>query len=326
MFMAIQGIGLLISTIQGISQQKQMNQMTAQNQAMMNQMMGQDSPTTTVQRKEPPKTQSIFNFEGPKYPDESFKNLQNQQMGQAEARNSTTAKLHEDLQNMKGEFFGNNHYETAPGADGKHQVALDDQGRPKVAPGAEKPDQKLARVEYETQQKTQMQDKHMEQKENFMAAEKQNFKEFLTQNRDQLNNPQIHNQLQGMVVESKKKSLSLQQDQEDERLKIDLPPEQKIALRLEQGINDLHKMDRDNIKAEQDSPDLKELMAHDQKVAAILGEQKEKARQDKKEDEFLLDPRKMMAARQASESNKDLGEHLPGYLTANMYELGIYSV
>ena len=56
MFMVIQGVGLLINTIQSIQQSKQMNQMTADNQAMMKEMM-QGSQPQTLQRKEPPKTQ-----------------------------------------------------------------------------------------------------------------------------------------------------------------------------------------------------------------------------------------------------------------------------
>ncbi|CAN0239935.1 unnamed protein product [Phaeothamnion confervicola] len=249
------------------------------------------------------------------------------QTSQAEKRNSYGSQLGSDLQDMKNEFFAENHYDTENAADGKARVSVNDQGQPKPVPGAETNDQKLARKEFEATEKAQLADKHAEQKESFLKDERQSMKEFLAQNKDNLDNPAVHAELQKMVVSSKKKALQLQQSQEEERMKVDMPPDQKIALKMQEGMNGLHQMDQDHIRAEEESPDAQAIMEHDQKVAAILGERKEQARQEKKDEEFLVDPRKMLAAKQnAGNAPVDPGDHVPAYLAAHLYDLGIYSV
>jgi hypothetical protein len=326
----LMGVGFLIQTIQGVVANQQANQMRAQYDAQLANMMRQNNatPTQNVQKKEPPKSHNLFQFDGPEFPEESFKNLQETQLGQAQKRNTAANNLQKDLQNMKSEFFAEHHYETEKGPDGKAKVLTDANGQPTVAKGPESGDSKLARMDFESSKKSAQHEEHCDRREKFVSGEKQKFTEFLTQNRDQLNNPTIHGELQRMVVDSKKKALQLQQNQEDERWRVDMPPSEKIAHRLNQGINDLHTMDQEHMKSEEESPDAKELMNHDQKVAAILGQRRDEAREEKrKEENFLMDPRKMMANRTNSENGtRDVGDCLPGYLTSSMYELGIYAV
>ena len=145
-------------------------------------------------------------------------------------------------------------------------------------------------------------------------------------NRDKLDNPYVHGELQKMVVNTKKKSLDLQQQHEDERWRADMPPSEEIAVKLDNGLKTLHDMDREHVQAEEDSPDAKELMEHDQKVAAILYDHKKNAQQEKTEENFTMDPRKMMAMAQQRREPRDVGQALPSYLTNAMYDLGVYSV
>ncbi len=112
----------------------------------------------------------------------------------------------------------------------------------------------------------------------------------------------------------------------DERWRVDLPPDEKIAAKLDSGLKQLRDMDQEHVEAEENSPDAKELMEHDQKVAAILYDHKKNAQQEKSDENFTMDPRKMMAAAQQRREPKDVGQSLPSYLTNAMYELGVYSV
>jgi len=129
-----------------------------------------------------------------------------------------------------------------------------------------------------------------------------------------------------MVVATKKRSLDLQQNQEDERWRVDMPPSEEIAAKLDSGLQKLHTMDRDHLAAEENSEDAKALIDHDEKVAGILYDHKKRAQDEKAEDNFALDPRKMMAMAQQRREPKDVGKSLPSYLTNAMYELGVYSV
>ena len=80
------------------------------------------------------------------------------------------------------------------------------------------------------------------------------------------------------------------------------------------------------MEAEENSEDAKALMEHDQEVASILYDHKQRAQQEKSEENFTMDPRKMMAMAQQRREPKDVGKSLPSYLTNAMYELGVYSV
>lgn len=326
--LAVYGVGFLISTIQSMSQQGEMNQMRSQmdsqNAAMMKSL--KDSANFSVAKAPAPKTKSTFDFDTPPFPEKNFGNLQQMQMKNAQARIDSTNKLQQEMHDMKNDFFGENHYETKEGPNGKPELAMNEHGQPQVAKGPEKPDQKMARLTFEQTKKAQLADTHSEQRQKFMQTEKEKVTEFLTKNREQLGNPAVQAELQRVVVDGKKKALQLQQSQEDERWRVDMPPSQEMANHMSQNLQQLHQMDNKNVEAEEQSPDAMAIMEHDQKVSAILGEQKENAKQGHKEEEFLKDPRKMFASAVASRAPIDVGDKLPGYLTNAVYELGVYQV
>lgn len=326
MLWAVMGVGMLFNAIKGNSQAAQMREMQqaqqAQNQQMMKSMQAQQRSMT-----ESPFANMLQIQTGlPDYPEQNFANLQDMQTQHMDARQSFAQSLDQDLQQAKTAFFEEKHYDTKLGADGRRQVATTEDGKPVVKQGPETQETKLPRLAFEGQKKAELQDQHGAQKEQFLNKEKENFKEFLAMNRDQLGNPYIHGELQKMVVNTRKKSLDLQQNQEDERWRVDMPPSEEIAAKLDSGLKTLHEMDAKHIEAEENSEDAKALMEHDQQVAAVLYEHKQKAQQEKNDGDFMMDPRKMMAVAQQRNQPRDLGQVLPSYLTNSMYELGIYSV
>lgn len=327
MMWAMMGIGMLFNAIQGAGQRNQMNEMMqaqqAENAKMMKSMQSQQAAMQETSFTNMLQIQTGL----PEYPEENFNNLQEMQMGHLDARQAFTDQLSNDLQSAKTAFFETNHYDTKLGADGRHEVAQNEEGKPNVKDGKENGDQKLARMTFEGQKKAELTDKHTAQKETFISKERENFKEFLAMNRDQLQNPAIQGELQRLVVNTKKKSLELQQNQEDERWRVDMPPSEEIAMRLDTGLKQLRQLDQKHLQAEEDSPDAKALAEHDQQVAAILYDKRRDAQQEKNNDnEFMMDPRKMMAVAQQRRQPKDVGEALPSYLTNAMYELGVYTV
>lgn len=328
MIWAAMGIGMLFNAIQGANQRNQMNEMMQAQQMESARMMRSMQSQEAAMQQTSYTNMLEFQTGLPEYPEENFNNLQEMQLGHLDERQAFTDQLGADLQSAKTAFFETNHYETRVADDGKHQVALNEEGKPNVKQGAENGDQKLARLTFEGEQKTALNDKHQTQKDHFINKERENFKEFLAMNRDQLQNPAVQGELQRLVVNTKKKSLELQQNQEDERWRIDMPPSEEIAARLDTGLKQLREMDQRHLQAEEDSPDAKALLEHDQQVAAILYDHKQRAQQERSENDggFMMDPRKMMAAAQARQQPRDVGEALPSYLTNAMYELGVYSV
>ena len=326
MMWAVMGVGMLFNAMQQNSQAAQAREMQQSQQADMQKMMKTMNSQQQSMNDTPFNNMLEIQTGMPEYPQENFSNLQDMQMGHMDARTNFTAELDNDLQSAKTAFFQDNHYETELGAEGRHQVALGEEGKPNVKYGSENQDQKLARLGFEGEKKSELNDKHATQKEQFINKEKENFKEFLAMNRDKLENPYVHGELQKMVVATKKKSLDLQQNQEDERWRVDMPPSEEIAAKLDSGLQKLHAMDRDHLAAEENSEDAKALIEHDEKVAGILYDHKKRAQDEKAEDNFALDPRKMMAMAQQRREPKDVGKSLPSYLTNAMYELGVYSV
>lgn len=326
MLWAVMGVGMLFNAIKGNQQAAQMREMQqaqqAQNQAMLKSMQAQQR----AMNESPFASMLQIQTGLPDYPEQSFANLQNMQSQHMDARQTFVQSLDQELQQAKTAFFEEKHYDTKLGADGKREVATREDGKPVVKQGPETPETKLPRLAFEGQKKSELQDLHNQQKDSFLAKERESFKEFLAQNREQLGNPYVQGELQRMVVNTRKKSLELQQSQEDDRFRVDMPPSEEIAAKIDNGMKKLHDLDRQHVEAEENSEDAKELMEHDQQVAAILYEEKQKAQQEKNDGDFLLDPRKMMAAAQQRNQPRDVGQVLPSYLTNAMYDLGIYSV
>lgn len=326
MMWAVMGVGMLFNAIQQSSQAAQMREMQQSQQAEMQKMMKQMTSQQQAMNDTP--FQNLLSIQTglPEYPQENFANLQDMQMGHMDARANFTAELDKDLQTAKTAFFQDNHYETELGADGRQQVAMNQEGEPQVKFGGENGDQRTTRLAFEGEKKAELKDTHTTQKEQFLSKEKENFKDFLAMNRERLDNPYVHGELQRMVVASKKKSLELQQNQEDERWRADMPPSEEIAVKLDNGLKKLHAMDQEHMQAEENSDDMKALIDHDEKVASILYDHKQRAQQEQSEENLTMDPRKMMAMAQQRREPKDVGKSLPSYLTNAMYELGVYSV
>ena len=131
-------------------------------------------------------------------------------------------------------------------------------------------------------------------------------------------------QLQQLIVTTQKKAFQLQQNHEDERWKDDLPPDQDIAATVDGGLAQMRNLEQQQAQTEENSPDMKDMMEHEQQVAAMLTEQKELARSQKEDDSFLQDPRKMMAS--SGQFNSDFSQVLPGYLTNSLYNMEIYQI
>ena len=263
-----------------------------------------------------------FDFEPPPFPQQNFENLQQLQQDHGQQRQAFTDSMKQQVAQMKEQFFAENHYETQPGPDGKPQVLTGEEGQPVVAQGAENPEQKVAREEFDTGRRQQLGEKQDVQKETFLNREKQDIQKYLAQNQDNLTNPQVQAELTRMVVGTQKKAFGLQQQHEDERWKVDLPPSEEIAQAVDGDLALLRQMEQDQARKEEESPDMRALMQHEQDVAALLSEQKEVAHVQKEEENWLMDPRRAMVA---AKPPQDLGEVLPSYLATSLYNMGIYS-
>jgi hypothetical protein len=326
MLWAIMGVGMLFNAIQQNSQNAQMREMQQAQQAETKRMMKSLSAQRESMADNNMADMLHMQTGLPEFPQENFSNLQNLQLGHADARQAFASQLDSDLQSAKTAFFENNHYETRFGADGRQEVATEN-GKPLVKDGPETADKKTVRLGYESNLKSELNDKHSSQKEQFLNKERENFKEFLAMNREQLNNPYVQNELQRMVVNTKKKSLELQQNQEDERWRVDMPPSEEIAAKLDSGLKQLREMDQKHVQEEENSPDAQALVEHDQQVAAVLYDRKQQARQEKeRNNDFMMDPRRMMAAVAQRSQPIDVGQALPSYLSNAMYDLGVYTV
>ena len=80
-------------------------------------------------------------------------------------------------------------------------------------------------------------------------------KSFLADNAALLADAGVQAELQKMIVTSKKKALKLQQDQDDERWKSDMPPTKEIQETVELGLQDLRQMQQQHVESEMQSPD-----------------------------------------------------------------------
>lgn len=316
------GIGLLINTIQGMSQANNARAQIAQMQRQTDQMA---ADLSLLDRDEPElKSPITFDFKVPEYPEKAYKNLHQMQQNHFGERTQLEQSLQKELGQMKQEFFEENHYETKLGRDGKPEVASGKDGRPNPQKGPENPQQRLAREGFEAGKRQDLASKQADQKEAFTKKETQNVKQFLAQNATVLGDPVRQGELQRMIVDGKKKALKLQQEHEDERWKIDLPPSQEIMAKADQGLTQLREMEERHAEAEENSEDLQELLAWDREVSTAMQEEKKAARASRQDDNFLMDPRKMMATASAQKP-ENFSEVLPAYLTNALFEMGIYS-
>lgn len=320
---AVQGIGLLINTISGIAQQRQqsaqMAQMAQQNMAQAAKLKaGMDKGGLNI------KPGGIMG--GPSmsihvdYPEKAFDNLHKLQTGNLSERMGLESNLRKDFGDMKNEFFQNNHYKTEFGAQGKGTVVLDEAGKPQVGKGAENSDQRAVRENFEAQNRLSLANKHAEAMDAFTKGEADKCKNFLQQNQANLTDPGVQSELQKMIVDGKKKSLKLQQDHDDERWRSDMPEE--LQGDMEVGLNSMRDMERRHVESEEKSPDHQQILDYNRDFAAAAAEEKNIISERKADDNFLLDPRKMMAMTQ-SPPQKRWDEQLPGHITDQLLQMGV---
>jgi hypothetical protein len=322
---AVQGIGLLINTIQGISAQKQqqaqLNQMAQQNMAAANKLKaGMDrglnikpggimgGPSTSIHVD---------------YPEKAFSNLHKLQTGNLSERMGLESNLRKEFGELKNNFFKENHYKTEFGNQGKGNIVLNEHGKPQVMKGAETTDHKAVREHYEAQNRLALANKHAEAMDAFTRAEADKCRQFLQQNANHLTDPGIQSELQKMIVAGKKKSLKLHQDHDEERWRSEMPEE--IHGQMEMGMKDLREMERRHVESEEKSPDHQQILDYNRDLAAAIAEEKTALAAKKSDDNFLMDPRKMMAMASAPPKQR-FDEVLPGHLTESLFQLGIYQV
>ena len=255
-------------------------------------------------------------FRAAALPQKNFENLQQMQQGHAAARGTTDAMKHQ-LAQMKDKFFaGITMRPLRP--DGSPGLTGQD-GRPQVTKGGTPSE--AGREEFEGGRRQRLAGPRT--KDAFLSKEKQDVQKFLAQHQDNLTSPQVQAELTRMMLDTQKRAFGLQQQHEDERWKVDLPPSEEIAAAVEADLADLRQMEREQAAKEEQSPDMLALMQHEQDVAVLLGEQKQVAQRQRLEENFLMDPRKAMAS---ASPPVDLGEVLPSYLSNSLYNMGIYTV
>lgn len=324
---AVQGIGLLINTIQGMAQKQQQSAQLAQMQAKT---MAQAAKLKAGMDKGlnikgggimgGPSTSIYVDF-----PEKAYKGFQELQQGNLSERMGLESSLRKDFGDSKNEFFKDHHYKTEFGSQGKGKVVLGADGKPEVKLGAESADLKAARDAFEAQNRKDIADKHASQLDKFTRGEADKCKDFLRQNAACLTDPGVHSELQKMIVAGKKKSLKLQQDQEEERWKSDMPPTEEIQGQVEFGMTQLRDMGQRHVRSEEASPDHAEILNYHEEFAQAAAEERGKIEATKADNNFLLDPRKMMAMASAPPEQR-FDKVLPGHLTESLFQMGVYEV
>lgn len=325
---AVQGIGMLINTIQGIAQQNQQKQQLAQ---MQQQTMAQANKLKAGMDKGGLNIKPGGIMGGPSmsihvnYPEQAHNNLHQLQTGNLSERMGLESNMRKDFSEVKNNFFKDNHYKTEFGAQGKGTVALDDAGKPQVMKGPETADHKAVRENWEAQNRVSLANKHAEAMDAFTRGEAEKCKAFLKDNHAHLNDPGVQSELQKMIVAGKKKSLKIQSDHEEERWRADMPPTEEIQGQVEMGMNQMRDMEKRHVESEEKSPDHQQILAFHGDFAQAAAEERSKIEAGKADENFLLDPRKMMAmATKAPEKRFD--EVLPGHLTEQLFQLGVTAV
>jgi hypothetical protein len=192
-------------------------------------------------------------------------------------------------------------------------------------PGAESADHRAVRESYEADKRLSLANKHADQLDQFTKAEADKCKNFLKDNMANLHDPAVQAELQKMIVAGKKKSLKIQQDHEEERWKSDMPPTEEIQGQVEMGMSSLRDMEKRHVEAEERSPDHQQILDYNQEFAAAAAEEKNVIQAKKSDENFLLDPRKMMGMLTEPPKQR-FDQVLPGHLTHSLFQLGVYEV
>lgn len=328
MFLAQMGLGLLANLVcQSGMHNSQMAQQQQQALTNLRQSLNEAARDAYQQTQHPwdQKTAFLpFEVDAPPFPDQAAQKLSQMQQTNASERAGFVQNTKDELADLKDGFFAFNHLETQEQPDGRArpQVILNDQGRPNVQPGPETPEQKTARNEYETKAKSELQERHEEQRTTLMKQEQDSTTAFLQNNKPDLGNPAVQAELQKMIMLSHKKALNMSRQQHEELVKSDLyTPEQVEA--ANDRLGQLRDMEDRHAEMEDSSPEAATLYQHQQDLAELLRQKHEEVRQTKFEEAFLKGPPQF-----GSPNTKpiDVAEVLPPYLSNALYNMGIYSV
>lgn len=328
MFVAQMGLGILANLVSqaassGVNQQNQ--------QTMANFRKTMDETNRAILRHEDnPFDQKTafqkFDVEAPPFPDQAA-----QRLGQMQSENTTerTAFMDEtkdSLRDMKDGFFSFNHLETTEeqGPDGQAhiQVARDDQGKPQVKPGPETQQQRVAREEFEGDNRSKLEEKHESQRESFTQSERDNVQTFLANNKPDLGNPAVQGELQKMIMLSHKKAQAMGRQQEEELIKSDLYTQEQIEV-ADAKLGQKREMEERHAELEDNSPEAQELLGHQQDLAELLRQKRDEVQREKLEQAFLNGPPRFGPP---SKKEVDVADVLPPYLSNALYNMGIYSV
>ncbi len=322
MFLAPIGLGMLANLVGGAVVSGEAAQQNQQALADLNRMMAEAEyhPTDNIGAG----FQS--NLDAPPFPNEAANNLLTMQQQNASVRSGFMNQTQQELSDMKQQFFSENHLETTqaqtPDGQTQDQVALNEQGQPQVASGAETPQQSVARQNFESNTRSQLADKHDQQTQKFVEQQKQDFTQFLQANKPELGNPAVQAELQKMLILSHKKALGLRNRQQEEGLKCDLYSPEQVAV-ADDKLGQLRGMEDQHAQMEDESPEAGELYQHQQDLAELLRQKRDEAQRTKLEEAFLNGP-----PRFSSEGSQsvDVATVLPPYLSNALYNMGIYSV
>ena len=272
--------------------------------------------------EKPPTPKKIaFDFDVPDFPAESGQKFEQLQNKQETERMTFLNKLQSDKAEIKDDFFAKNHYETKQGEDGKQRVAMKD-GKPIVQKGPENPQQKVARQSFEATTKAEMFAKHHGEKTEFVQQQKGQIMTFLDGNKFQLHNPGIQGELQKLVADGQKKALDVQDKHEREFYKVDLPPVDEVHEKVDKDLDQYRQLQQKQMEEQEKSPASRELQNYQADLVALLDAKREEARDQKRSEMFLMDPRKMMM----NPPKEDMVTVLPMNLVVALEQYGINSL
>lgn len=295
----------------------------AMNPSYFNQMNKTLSNTSKdmqkMWEKQPEPKKLTLDFDVPEPSKDSIAKFEGMQQKHEGEKTNLLNKFTNDLKQTKEDFFSKNHYETKAGPDGKELLSLDKQGKPVVKEGPETPPQRVARENHEVTQKAEMFTKHAAEKKEFVQEQKAQLTTFLDSNKFQLENPGVQGELQKLILDGQKKAVKLQDRHEAEFFKVDLPEVAEIQEKAESGNKELKDLQAKQMKEQDNSKEAQDLAAYQQDLVALLDAKRAEAREMRKSELFLMDPRKMMK----NPPRQDISTVLPMNIVASLEQFGI---
>lgn len=311
------GVGLLANMIGQASAQRQSESMAKQFRTTLN----EEARTARQQLTDP---FASLDLTTPPAPEKATQRLAQQQQTNTEERQTFVATTRDEMKEMKDSFFETRHLETED-KGGKQEVICREDGKPVVAKGPENKEQRVAREGFETERREETSTKHEDQRQAFVKAEKEDLQAFLQQNKPDLANPAVQQELQKMVMQSHKKALDLTRKQLSEDLKLDAYSEEQLAV-VDSKMDDLRQMEDRHALEEDNSQEAQELLGYQQDLAEMLRQKREEVKEQNQQEAFLKGPPRFNQSNQATDKETDVAEVLPPYLSNALYNMGIYSV